>query len=165
MTESQSYDARKQNEDAVLALVTMLGGSAGMIADRIKLADLAPILDADPDDDLSGLRLIAERMSGAPYRESEPDEGREIIWPEEARHWLLTHDRAIEVNGELQVLPAMDHMGWAALRIANSDGPESLIQAYREVTDNRAPLSNSIIRDLAKRIANGYEDSKEQDDA
>jgi hypothetical protein len=156
-----SKEGRASNDDAVAALVAMLGGAVGMTEKGIRLTDLIPILNADPDDDLSGLRLLAERGVG---RESinlnsyKPvSEENIFILPNEARHWLVSTGRVVEKNGELEHQEPMDHLGHAALSIIGHQRGMYFYDAYREASNNRAPLSRAIINEIANHIIELYD--------
>src|SRR3990167_7776587 len=96
-----------ENERATSALISLLGGLAGMQARGIHFTDFAKILHADPTDDLSGLRDIADALvPGRPLfmTLSGTDESEEpIMTPEDAHRWLTQSSRATEHNGVLQL--------------------------------------------------------------
>lgn len=151
---------RQANEDAVTAMVSMLGGITGMVDKGVRLTDLIPILDADPDDDLSGLRLIASRMtydtgySPAPVAQVELQ-----VYPEEAKAWLVRTHRAQEVEEGLRLNDDVDHLGKAALMIACGDEPQLMTEAYDQATDNRSPLHPDMVKEIAQLMIDGYSEA------
>src|SRR5688500_13537828 len=81
------------NEQAAVAMISLLGGLGAMMARGVKLTDVGQILLAVPDDDLGGLRAIAASMrpKGEPiYMTLATDTRTEpLMSPELAHEWLL----------------------------------------------------------------------------
>ena len=160
MSEMLTPDQRKANEDAVSAMVSLLGGPIGMVDKGVKMMDLRPILEADPDDDLSGLRLFASRMVDGPSfvgshplpRGDEPE-----VFPEEASNWLVRSGRAVETDDVLVMVDEKeDHLGKAALQIAGGTEPAYLTEAYDVATDSRSPLSPDVIKEIARNMVEEF---------
>lgn len=150
-----TVDERDANAEGVKVIVGLFGGFAGTKAAGIGFAQLSHIMEADPGDDLSGLRMIADRMRYDYLPEAYEDE--RSIDPGTARRWLLGTSRATEtVDGELQILDS-DHITLAGLAIASSEGVAGkLTDAYRRITDSPSPLSEDILRDMSWDIYSRY---------
>jgi len=148
------------NERSALALIATFGGLNGLASmPKGTFLEVSRILRADPDDDLSGLRILADRMQfGVDFilpvglREDEP-----IIDGDIARHFLLTTGRAYTTkDGNLVPKPKLDHLGYAALSISIHDQPESYTDMYELVTEGRIPLSLDMVRDIGNGMIESF---------
>lgn len=163
MANTLSPQETGDNEDAARALFSFVGGYTGYMTNLpsdTRLGDFSRILHADPEDDLSGLRLLASRMQygmteAAPGPQSVASAER-FIEPVIARWWLQASRRADIVDGTLLLRPKPDHLGLAAFTIANSETGADFYEAYASASDNRAPLSREVVTDIARSIVNGY---------
>jgi hypothetical protein len=78
--------------------------------------DLIPLMDTDPRDDLSGLRLLADRMNPVIWHE-QPSPAEPEMTPQVAEHWLLT-SRRMKIRDGILILTDTDHVSKAGFRIA-----------------------------------------------
>lgn len=155
-------ETQTANEEAVRAMSD---------SDEVKeqghdLVEPAAILKADPGNDLSVSRLIAERMqprgelSGV-YSESGVDEPvATVVSPEVARQWLIDTKRAAETDNGLIWQDKKDHLGLAALAISKGSEPQVFAKAYNLATDNRGPLHPDIVEEIAQRIVSHYSEQQ-----
>lgn len=144
----------RSNESAVRAFLALNGGFEAYVVGGGKMLDLAPLLDANPDDDLSGLRSMGERMdySQAPARQHDEP----LIEPAVAKEWILRTGRAIEFEGELSLAEDCDHLGIAGLAIATGQEPRFLSEAYYDLPSRSTQLSQEAVATRAWNIAEKY---------
>ena len=64
MTNDPKHEITPDNRDAADAMFALIGRHSGFMDDLSdsRLDDFSSVLHADPADDLSGLRMLAERM-------------------------------------------------------------------------------------------------------
>jgi hypothetical protein len=151
-----SPEDRRANERAVRAFVSISGGFEGLLFNGTTFEHLAQILYADPADDLSGLRLMAERMEFGVDRAKSTEP---VLTPDMAKFWLLRRgareaDEGLVLEGDPN---NPNHLDIAALAIFNSGEPRALSDAYEEVTTSISPISPEIIVDLGHMIVGEYE--------
>jgi hypothetical protein len=154
-----SSEVRKGNEEAVHALVSLLGGATSMVNRNIRLTSLVPVLNADPSDDLSGLRLLASRMTYDSGLASMPGDVsclEPYVYPEEAESWLLRTARVTKTQKGLVPTDDFDHLGEAALSIVHSDEPGLMTEAYDIATNNRSPLNPGMVKDIAHMMVSEF---------
>jgi hypothetical protein len=154
---------RRSNERAAVTFVNMMGGlGAVYVRDAVHVA--TDILEADPNDDLSGLRTIADRsfmgqhFGDEPQSEEMPDLA--VVSPEAARHWLIKQGRAEELpTGELRIINT-DHMTQAGLWIAQQEDSVHFATAYRSMSPD-SPLTDDLISEAGAAISRSYIDDLE----
>ncbi len=146
------------NESAALALISIMGGYDQFKAQGHTLTDLTGILNADPSDQLSGLRAIATGMQysgGVSLRPSREDSHEEApIDPETAKTWLLTDGLAIETETGLELLPTAhpDHSAIAGLIIAVGGTSRLLSEVYADVSPEGGQIADWLVAKKAKGI-------------
>ena len=153
---------RPENVEAAEAMIALVGGVTGMVEQGVHLTDLARILEADPSDDLSWLRFLASRMTHSSSHPPVPSKSIEpLIFPDEARDWLLRTGRIIDSDEKRLILreDGRDHVGEAALLLATREEPGYMSEAYSTATDRRTPLSPDTIREIANHMVDGYSGS------
>lgn len=140
------------NEKAVLQLVGMLGGWDNFFASGHSLEDLIPVMIADEDDELSGLRTITERSFGraANLNRHIPNE-EPMLDPPTVRRWLLRSKQATEADGELVLADNPGHLAMAGLSIIKSGAPGYLTEAYEALPDHETTISTDVVRHLARQ--------------
>lgn len=145
---------REANEKAVVSLVALMGGPSVYRKQGLKLSDFHQILDADPNDDLSGLRLITERMDPTlQHRQTLPDEP--LLPPTIAMDWLVRGQRVREREG-IVLLDAKDHVSKAGFRIATGMDPLKLSEVYKVTSDNIMQIEPWAVGDIAKEVVADY---------
>jgi hypothetical protein len=150
----QTLDA---NQEAASAFLSMFGGFEGYLASGGTMETLYDILDADPKDDLSGLRDIArDTVYGHGLGERKAATEEPYIDPEAAREWLLAQGRAKEKDGRLVLLTPKDqkpeHWSVVGLSIALSGVPQKISDVYRDIMGEDAPWSESTVIKMANAI-------------
>lgn len=169
----------RENFGAVRAFVRLSGGLEGMIEQGIHLDDLAQhLVHPDPNLDLTSLyqlREIAEHMGFAPDgthpddddpfrpRVIVPQESKEpLIEPEVAAHWLVdqTHRAVRREDGSIRLRSDQkpDHLGFAAIAIAQGEEARLFSDVYAEVTDNEFPIAPAIIKEYAQNMVKRFFD-------
>ena len=145
-----------------------MGGYDQFKARGHALTDLAGILEADPGDQLSGLRTIATGMyysGGVSLRPSREDLQEEpLIGPEIAKAWLLSDGLAIETEAGLELLPMTypDHIAIAGLTIAIGDTPRLLSEVYAKVSQKGGQIADWLVAERAQGIVEPYQATTEQ---
>ena len=152
-----SSDERTDNESAVHAIVSSLGGLEGTIVSGLGFTQLSHIMEADPNDDLSGLRLLASRMDYSSGWSTEDNWRQEQpLDPTSVRQWLVGTGRVIEsTDGTLTPLDT-DHLTLSGLAIINSDIPVKLSEAYEGITDNPMPFKEKVLAEMSWNIIELY---------
>ena len=147
---------REKNADATRAMVASLGGLLGMKASGIGFEQLSQLMEADPNDDLSGLRLMAERMVDDPFGTFDDYRDEQPISPDIARRWLIGTGRVSETaTGELAAIDT-DHLTLSGLAIATSADGGRLSEAYQSITDNPIPMTERVIAEMSWNITDRY---------
>lgn len=157
-------EQREANESSVSALVSLMGGLPGMKVMGIGFEQLSYVLEADPDDDLSGLRMIAERMSFGSQIGPRRIIDEDWVDPQTARRWLLGTNRAKETpDGEIELLDSEKdvHINLAGLAIATSMHGGRLSEAYIHISDSPARIQRDFLADMSWRINETYADPDE----
>lgn len=152
-------EPRARNEDAVRALLVMIGGPTGMLDKGVHFSDLAKVLDGDPNDpNIKFLTSMGGRMTFSPpsYLREGQSEAEPIVYPEEAKDWLLRSGRATATEDGLKLSEDIDHLGLAALAISQGEDGRLMTAAYAEATDNRSPLSPDMVKEVAQLMVSGY---------
>jgi hypothetical protein len=150
------------NQEAASAFLSMFGGFEGYLASGGTMETLYAILEAGPEDDLSGLRAIAKSTvyshdrTGIKERKIDTEP---YIDPQAAREWLLTQGRAEEKDGRLVLLTPQDqkpeHWSVVGLSIVLSGVPQKISDVYRDLVGKDTPWTESIVIEMANAI-NSY---------
>lgn len=146
----------ERNFQAAVTLANLLGGMDGMRAEGLSLRNLMPILDADPDDGLEGLRSITDRMalSTSPKNETPPNEP--FMEQKVAEWWVLRSGRA-KIKEGILIRTDNDHISQAAFRVATSMQPQQLSGLYREVTTaGKAQINSHTVSEMSSEIITNY---------
>ena len=146
---------RDENLKAAVTAVTLMGGIDVLHKKGLNLRLVAPLMDADIDDDLSGLRTFASRMgiSGSPKKEPLPTEP--LMEQHVAEWWMIKTGRAKEKDGIL-MLTATDHVSMAGFRIATSMQPQRLSEAYYAVSTAEVPFTPAGLSATAEVAISEY---------
>lgn len=147
---------KKSNERAAQAFSGMLGGWGAVFANDAQIV-AARIADSDIDDQLSGLRHVADDMEFqvGPRNVVKPYLG--TVSPEAARHWLLKQKRAEELpTGELRIIgDNTDHYTLTGIWIAQQDETVLFVNAYRAMSP-ASPLTDDTISETGASITASY---------
>ena len=140
-----------------MAFLSMQGGFDAYKASGGTFDYLLKIYEADPADDLSGLRIIADHMYLGRPVDSPTDEP--MLDPETARTWLLDSGQAVETESGLELLSQAqpDHIAIAGLAIALGKEPRYLSEAYATLPDHPVQLAELIVSEKAKIILETYQ--------
>lgn len=165
-----TQDTPEKRLDAVRTFIAMEGGFENMISRGTHISDLTErMLLADPATtdltslyqliEISGDMIFNDPPGGISTRQINRTDNEPSIYPDIARDWLTRQTaRAAETEGSLEFRADQkpDHLGLAAMKIAMGDEPRLLSEVYAEVTDNKSPLSDEFIKDLARRMMDQY---------
>ena len=152
-----STEQRKANEEATVAIVQTMGGLVGMKMRGVGFPDLSQVLEADADDDLSGLRLIASRMVyGNDWQVDDNWRHERPLHPEVARKWLLGTDRVMDTGDGVLLPIETSHLTLSGLAIVNSAEAMRLSDAYEGITNNPMPFTKELIAEMSWHIARTY---------
>lgn len=153
MSDIFEVEPRGSNEDCVKTLVGLLGGPAGMMAQGVRLEDLARVLEADPTDDLQGLRMLAGRSSALSWSSVSPNSHDEepLMSPRVAEWWLESTGRMVCGPEGLEFPEGSkpDHLTLAAYDIVQSGVSSHLSAVYARITTSTTTLAPSMIADVS----------------
>lgn len=154
----RSETSKNNNRRAVVTLSQVLGGLDGLRDRGLGVKNLAVILHADPSDDLSGLRLLADRMNPI-LKHEQPSPTEKLLEPVIARDWMIKTNRMKNHEGIL-ILTGTDHLSKAGFQISTSMHPRKLSEAYLEVSDSPIQILPQALSDITDSAIADYKESQ-----
>lgn len=156
--ENLTSEQRRSNEAAAKTLIALMGGFEGIIANGVSMKDLSWILEADPKDDISGLRSMSECLVPSSGFEKRIPVDDVALEPHIARQFLLKTGRAIVDNDVLMLVDddRTDHITLAGFAISQDIAPRTLVNAYQEVSTNGITIHPDTLNGIARSIVQDY---------